>query len=206
MHPEALKKQSKQIFFELKQFPEFYLAGGTALALQIGHRISVDFDLFSDQEIEKTLLSKVERAYSGFPANVSVNNPDELTLFIADTKVTFLHYPFPVLLDIVFYEGVKLLNIKELAATKAYTIGRRGSYKDYVDLYFIFSEKHAALDEVIEIAKKKYGEEFNARLFLEQLIYLSDIEDEEVEFLRDGAKEKAALEEFFSDQVKKIIL
>lgn len=208
MHPEALKEQSKPIFSQLKQFPEFYLAGGTALALQIGHRVSVDFDLFSDYEIEKALLSRVKKAYPSSAVNMSVNNPDELTLFIANTKVTFLYYPFPTLFDAIVYEGIKLLSVKELAATKAYTIGRRGSYKDYIDLYFVFSEKHATLDEVVELAKRKYGDEFNARLFLEQLIYLVDIEDMAIEFLRGSSFDfdKVKLENFFASEIKKIKL
>ena len=206
MHPEALKEQSRALFSGLKQFPKFYLAGGTALALQIGHRVSVDFDLFSDREIEKTLLSKVQQTFLDYAVSVSVNNPEELTVFTGDTKITFLRYPFPALLDLADYEGLSLLGVKEIAATKAYTIGRRGSYKDYIDLYFIFSEKYAFLEEVIGLAEKKYGGEFNARLFLEQLIYLDDIEDTAIEFLREGPSDKKMLENFFADEIKKIKL
>lgn len=206
MHLEALKGQSKKVFSRLQKFPEFYLAGGTALALQIGHRVSVDFDLFSDHKIEKELLPKVKRAYPGFSVTVSVNNPDELTVFIGEIKITFLFYPYPALLDLVIYDEVKMLAVKEIAVTKAYTIGRRGSYKDYIDLYFVFSEKHILLSEVIELAEKKYGSEFNARLFLEQLVYLADVEDMEIEFLRKGLSDKTALEKFFADQIKNIEL
>lgn len=207
MHPEALKEQNKLIFAKLPEFTDFYLAGGTALALQIGHRVSVDFDLFSDREIKKTLLAEVKKTYSDFSeVEASVNNPDELTVFIDGVKLTFLYYPFPPLFEPVLYEGVKLLSIKEIAVTKAYTIGRRGSFKDYVDLYFILSEKNAVLEEIIEGADKKYGGEFNSRLFLEQLVYLSDVEDAEIEFLWEGPKDKIALENFFEEQVKKFTL
>ncbi len=206
MHHEALSEQNKKLFPLLKSFTEFYLAGGTALALQIGHRVSVDFDLFSPEGIEKTLLSKIKQVFSDFSVRVSVNNHEELTVFIDDTKVTFLSYAFPILLDLVSYEGVRLLGIKEIAATKAYTIGRRGSFKDYVDLYFIFSEGYSSIEEVIALAEQKYKVDFNGRLFLEQLVYLADIEDTEIELLRDGPKDKVALEKFFSDEIRKIRL
>ena len=64
MHREVLTKQAAELFSLLNRFSGFYLAGGTALALQIGHRVSVDFDLFSDNDIEPSLLPRVQRAFS----------------------------------------------------------------------------------------------------------------------------------------------
>ncbi len=207
MHLEALTEQSKEIFPRLAQFfGEFYLAGGTALALQIGHRISVDFDLFSEQMIDKALGSKVKRIFPDFSVSTLVNNPDELTVVVGETKITFLRYPFLLLLDLVSHDEVRMLSVKEIAATKAYTIGRRGSYKDYIDLYFVFSERHATLAEVIELAEKKYGNEFNGRLFLEQLVYLVDIEDTAIELLRGEHLNPSVLESFFADEIKKLDL
>src|SRR3989344_1611864 len=165
MHPEALTEISATLFPALKQFSDFYLAGGTALALQLGHRISVDFDLFGGVDIEKDLLRKVKRV---FPDSVSVpliNNPDELSVLVDGVKLTFLKYPFPVLNDYVDLAGLKTLGILELAATKAYTIGRRGSLKDYIDLYFVLAKQYGSLEQVIELAGKKFNGEFNARLF-----------------------------------------
>ncbi len=167
MRLEAIPKENKEVFLKLNNFSDFYLAGGTALALQIGHRISVDFDLFSDKEISKTLLSKVKRVFQNSKTIVSVNNPDELTLFINNTKLTFLRYPFLLISDFLDYQGVKLLDTKEIAASKAYAIGRRGSYKDYIDLYYILLESHSDLNKILETAEKKYKNEFNSRLFLE---------------------------------------
>src|SRR3989338_11696223 len=137
MHPEALPDKGKRLFIYLKQFKDFYLAGGTAVALQIGHRISVDFDLFSKKEIARNLLTHAKKVFTGIRVTPSVNNNDELTLFVEDTKITFLYYPFPTIRPCVKYEGMSVLSLKELAAAKAYTIGRRGSFKDYVDLYYL---------------------------------------------------------------------
>lgn len=205
MNPEVLTKEGKDIFRLLGKFEDFYLAGGTALALQIGHRISVDFDLFSEEEISKSLLAKVKRIFEGKTVIPSVNNPDELTVFVNDIKITFLKYPFPVMNKFVDYSGVKLLDTREIAATKAYTIGRRGTLKDYADLYFIVSEKISSLDEIMEMARNKFGSDFNDRLFLEQLVYFNDIEEMEIQFLKKPIV-KDDLGNFFKSEVSKIKL
>jgi hypothetical protein len=203
MHQEVLNKRSRDIFSRLSHFKNFYLAGGTALALQIGHRISVDFDLFSKKPISKKLLPKVEEVFSGRKIVPSVNNPDELTVFVDAIKITFLFYPFPIIKRGIQYAGVSMLGIKEIAATKAYTIGRRGSFKDYVDLYFVIADNYATLNEIMKLANKKYGSDFNARLFLEQLIYLEDIEDTEIIVLKNPIG-KDDVERFFIGEVKKL--
>lgn len=205
MHPEALSEKNQETFIRLKSFPEFYLAGGTALALQIGHRKSIDFDLFSSGEISKDLFTQVKRSFADKIVDLSVNNQDELTVFIDNTKITFLKYPFTILLDLIDHEGVKLLNVKEIAATKAYAIGRRGSFKDYVDLYFVILEGHSSLSEIVEMAEKKYSNEFKARLFLEQLIYLEDIEEEDIIFLKKKVG-KDEIKNLLETEVKKIKL
>jgi len=94
---------------------------------------------------------------------------------------------------------------KEIAASKAYTIGRRGSYKDYIDLYYIISKDYSNLNEIMEIAEKKYQDEFNSRLFLEQLTYLDDITDEKIIFLDNKISQKS-LKTFFKEEIKKIDL
>src|SRR3989339_1094751 len=182
MHFEVLGEQNKQIFTRLSALPNFYLAGGTALALQIGHRVSVDFDLFNDIAISPQLFDSVSQVFHGLSLQPVVNNSGELTMLANGIKVTFLHYPFPVVQDLINYEGLKLLAVTEIAASKAYTIGRRGSFKDYIDLYYVILEEHSDLNEIIAVADKKYGEEFNSRLFLEQLVYFDDIKDDGIIF------------------------
>ncbi len=203
MRLEALTEKGKEIFSKLGSFDDFYLAGGTALALQIGHRVSIDFDLFSEKEISKDFLSKIKQIFSEKDVSVVVNNPDEVTAFVSETKVTFLKYPFPLIYDFINYEGVNLANVKEIAGIKAYTIGRRGSFKDYIDLYFILSEKYSSLNEIIDVAQKKYQGDFNSRLFLEQLLYLEDIADTKIVFLKNSV-DKKGLRKFFEEEIKKI--
>lgn len=205
MHLDALTPERQALFTKLPAFSNFYLAGGTALALQLGHRQSVDFDLFADQPLPAELLSRVETVFSGHAVTPVVNNADELTVRVMDTKLTFLHYPFPVVEPFVTLDGVKSLSVRELAATKAYTIGRRGSLKDYVDLHAVVAGGHATLLAMSKLAEQKYGDRFNARLFLEQLVWLQDIEDEPIRFLGSPIS-KDTIRSFFTEQVKQFPL
>lgn len=207
MHQEALTNTCKELLPYLSKFKSYYLSGGTALAIQIGHRISVDFDFFSDKKIPGTLFLQVKKT---LPENIdikpSVNNSEELTVFANDTKVTFLYYPFPLIDPLTNLNGLKLPTLQELAAMKAYTIGRRGEYKDYVDLYYLLSEKHTSLKEILESARRKYKNDFNDRLFLEQLIYLDDINMIEIKLLKQDHLTKEQMKEFFEGQIKNLTL
>lgn len=205
MRLEVLDSQRRTIFSKLSEFEGFYLAGGTALALQIGHRLSFDFDLFTAKPISPRFLRQAERIFKEFKIKPLVNNKDELTLLVSGTKLTFLRYPYPVVRKLINFKGINLLTAAEIAATKAYTIGRRGSYKDYVDLYFVLKKRLSSLSDIIKIAETKYGDDFNNRLFLEQLIYLEDIKDVKIKFLKEKISLKK-LREFLIKQVSKIKL
>lgn len=205
MHPEVLGDKAKDIFKKLKFFPNFYLVGGTALALQIGHRISVDFDLFNNKSLSEKLLPQVEKIFNDYKIDVIVNNPDNLTVLLDEVQLTLFNYPFEVMSPFITFRDVKILPIAELGALKAYAVGRRATYKDYFDLYYILSRKLVSLDEVIVLAEKKYQDKFNKRLFLEQLIYLEDVEDVEIKFLTKKVSKKE-VSEFFIQLVKEIKL
>jgi len=205
MYLEAISSKRQKIFQKLKNFPQFYLAGGTALALHIGHRMSDDFDLFTAEDIPVTLLEKVEKIFKESTIDIIINHSEQLSLMIDQTKVDFVKYPFPLILDLIKYKKVKIIKIPEIAAMKAYTIGRRATYKDYIDLYFILSEKYSSLPEIIKISKEKFKEYFDPRLFLEQLVYLEDIQEEPIQFLKKKVHKKE-LERFFQGEIKKVKL
>jgi predicted nucleotidyltransferase component of viral defense system len=203
MHTESLTSAAGKLFPTLSSFKDdFYLAGGTALALQIGHRVSVDFDMFSDMPIKKTLLKKVEELYRGSSREFLVSNKDELTLMIDGVKFTFLYYPFPAVLPLETKAPVPLLSIKEILAAKAYTIGRRGQFKDYVDIYTGLTGGYSTLGDMIALASKKYGDAFNDRLFLEQLVYMDDIEETAITVISGKVPTKEDLIQFFTKLVK----
>lgn len=202
MHLEALTLEGKKIISKIELTPDFYLAGGTGLALQLGHRISIDFDFFSDKIISADILDIVEKTASDLrlTSKIIVNNQDELTLILGETKLTFLYYPFPVLLSFVDFNKIRVASILEIAAMKAYTLGRRGTFKDYIDIYFIV-KNGKSLELIANLAAKKYGDAFDTRLFLEQLIYLKDIKDVDIKFLKERVG-KLNLEKFFEEKIR----
>lgn len=133
---------------------EYYLVGGTAIALHIGHRRSIDFDMFKLSKINhKKNLDKIKKA--GF----DIKAPCKMKSF----------FRIPSLLD--------------LAAMKAYALGRRSKWKDYVDLYFIL-KYHFSIELVIKRAEEIFQELFSEKLFRSQLCYFDDVDySEEVEYI-----------------------
>lgn len=184
MHETALTERGRVLFPLLSRFNNFYLVGGTALALQIGHRRSVDFDLFTPAELPDRLLSNVKRVVSESSVIVTYRAPGQLNVLIDNIKTTFFQYEYPLIDSVVVWEGVALASIREIAAMKAFALGKRLSYKDYVDWYFLLSEKHIVLPDVIELAHRKFGGDFNDRLFLGQLVSFEDVAEVPIDFLR----------------------
>lgn len=203
MYTEVLNNDTKKIWEGSLFLKEkgFYLAGGTALALQLGHRISVDLDFFSKEPIKRTLLAAIE---SNFKKNATVifKTTNELTLNIDGVKITCLHYPFSLLTEKVPTPIVPLASIRDIASMKAYTLGRRQSFKDYVDLYCILYKEIISLTAIIDDAKEKYGDAFNDRLFLEQLLYTADLNNDAIDWLWEPVSKKE-MQEFFSNLIKK---
>lgn len=183
MHENALTKESTVLLSSFGRFDDFYLAGGTALALQIGHRLSVDFDFFSSKSFPDKFLKKVKRVFEGRQLSVTYSAPEQLNLIIDGVKVTFFNYPYQNIYPLVPYKEIKLASILEIALTKAFSIGKRLSYKDYIDWHFMLTGGYVSLLEVIESAKKKFGADFNDRLFLGQLVSMEDIPPQKIDFL-----------------------
>lgn len=203
MHDEALTAKAKPLFPHLSQFKNFYLAGGTALALHIGHRLSVDFDLFSSQTaLSPQLLRQVKKIFTGSVITVTYGSAEQLNLLIDDVKFTFLAFGYPLVYSTVLYKKIPLVKTQELAAMKAFSIGKRLSYKDYVDWYFLLKENYVRLDNVIRIAQKKFGHDFNDRLFLGQLVSLEDIPTQKIDFLREEVS-RETIQKFLEQTVRK---
>lgn len=178
----------------------WYLAGGTALALQIGHRISYDFDFFGQEEIELSLRRTVIQSF-GKELRFTMDSKEQLSFFTPEqVKITFAVTPFAPIKPLLRIAGIVSESIDDIAADKAFTVGRRGALRDYVDLFFLLTG-HTILSTVISDAQRKYRSMFDEKLFLEQLNYLDDITDPSVEFISEEIPKKI-LQEFLHDQVR----
>ncbi len=183
MHIQIFNPNQIEILPLVKQFKrEFYLVGGTAIALHLGHRRSIDFDLFKFSPLKpKSILQTI----SGFEYQFTVTRrvTEQLNVNINDVKFTFYQYPFKINATEKLEDILRLPNLLDLAAMKAYAMGRRSKWKDYVDLYFILKD-HFTMTQISERATEIFGPLFSEKLFRAQLSYFEDIDySEPVEFL-----------------------
>ncbi len=199
---EILDEDRKKLLPLLAKLPKGgVLGGGTALALQIGHRVSYDFDFFFAKPIPKIWLVKLKALFGRNLSRVMVDSTDELTVSIKpDIKLTLLYYPFPPLHSPLKWRGLSLMKMDDIASSKAYAVGRRGVWRDYVDLYFLLHD-HIRLSAVIKQAERRFAGVFDARLFLEQLVYDGDLDDQAVQFF-DKTVEKKEVMEFLKSTVE----
>src|SRR3989339_54387 len=185
IHHDIFNPERKKVFDKLSVFKKTgYLAGGTALALQIGHRRTYDFDVFTPQPLRKTIVKKLRDIF-GDDIIIRIDNSDFLLVDTPEhVELNFVYYWFPLLTKTVPTSSLTLASVEDIAADKAHTIGRRAEWRDYVDLFYILKHNILTFDTVIGNAQKKYGPEFNIRLFLEQLTYWDDIENFSITFLQ----------------------
>ncbi len=186
MHKEILTKEQTDLLPLLKLFSkDYYLAGGTAIALYIRHRRSIDFDLFTDKPIKrKNIKNNVEKLKLTVQS-VLYEAFDQLHFIINSVKVTFFNYPYKIEPTEKFNNIIKIPSLLDLSAMKAFTLGGRAKWKDYVDLYFILSN-YFSLEEITNRTKDIFGNYFNEKLFREQLGYFDDIDySESIEFINN---------------------
>jgi len=161
------------------------LVGGTALAFQLKHRRSFDFDIFTSKNIPPDLAWEVKKIF-GKKIKVIKESENELTFLTPKkVKITFFYYPFKPLYKIIKTHSISIVDWRDIAADKAYTLGRRPIYRDYVDTFFIIRKGHK-LENIISDAKQKFGGLFSEKLFLGQLTYFKDIQDFKIEFLGES--------------------
>ena len=183
MHREILSIEQIKLLPLVKNFyREFYMVGGTAIALQIGHRRSIDFDLFKNKPIRpKAIISKISD--SGLTYAVTRRVTEQLNVTIYDVKFTFYEYPFRIETPLNFESVIKLPELIDLAAMKAYALGRRSKWKDYVDIYFLLRD-HFSIEQISTKASLIFGQLFSPKQFRSQLSYFADINySEPVEYL-----------------------
>ena len=175
MYSKILNDRQVELLPLMAQFRrEYYLVGGTAIALYLGHRRSIDFDLFKLSLINhKRNLDKISAA--PFAHTVTRRVAEQMNLIVNDVKVTFFQYPFPIEPTANFETFFRLPSLLQLAAMKAYALGRRSKWKDYVDLYFLLRD-HFTIADITTEATRIFGELFSEKMFRSQLCYFDDID------------------------------
>ncbi len=204
IHLELLDKKRQEIFYQLKNFSSIgYLAGGTALALQLGHRYSEDFDIFISKPINNHLKLLIKKIFHS--VNFTFISSDQINLIVNNQiKITFLWYYFPTIKKLIKTDSISLASVEDIAADKAMTIGRRAVWRDYIDLFFLIKEEKFSLKKIISLAKKKFSSEFIVTQFLEQLVYFEDLTISPINFIKQSYSEKE-IKLYLKNEVKKYI-
>jgi len=204
MHKEILTNPQNELLSVLKLFSgDFGLVGGTAIALHLGHRESIDFDLFTFDGFMNSKIRKKILSVAKIDAVIR-DERGQFTLMMNGVKLTFFQFPYKLKFSESLDAIIKLPDLLTLAAMKAFALGRRAKWKDYVDLYFILKENHT-ISEISKCGVKIFGHEFNEKIFRTQLAYFEDIDySEKVIFRGDSEISdeiiKNALVEFSLDE------
>lgn len=183
MYKEILSDKQLELLPTMAKFHrEYYLVGGTAIALHLGHRRSIDFDLFKPSALNhKKNLDRLTD--SGFSYIVTRRVAEQMNLIVNDVKVTFFQYPFPVQPIEKFESCFRMPSLLQLASMKAYALGRRSKWKDYVDLYFLLKD-YFSIVQISECATNLFGGLYSEKMFRAQLCYFEDVDyTEEVDYL-----------------------
>jgi Nucleotidyl transferase AbiEii toxin, Type IV TA system len=205
MFLDTLSADARQLLIRLGRQPllrPFYLAGGSAAALHMGHRISVDLDFFTQQDHYETepLIQHLQTI-----AHLEIQQQSRGTLVgrLGDVRISFFVYPYPLLAEPEELEGCRVAQLLDIALMKLIAISQRGTKRDFVDLFFI-CQKDYNLGELLRQIPLKYTTvSYPAYHILRALVYFSDADEDEspqmlATFYWDQAKR------FFEDQVKQL--
>ncbi len=154
-----------------------YLAGGTALALHLGHRISVDLDFFTKEEFDEKVLSQNLKKLPEFKEEGTAWR----TVWgsIGDTKFSLFYYKYPLIKKTFTFEGIQILQKEDIAAMKVHALENRGTKRDFVDLYFL--AKEFSLEQMLKFYDQKYGVlKEHLYIILRSMDYFAEAEIEDI--------------------------
>jgi len=183
MHLNILSDRQNELLSFISDFRRnYYLVGGTAIALHIGHRRSIDYDLFTAKTLNKSLIKR--KIYEQkFGKQLLFEDIDQMHFLLNEVKITFFNYPYPIKHDEMIKRFISMPSLITLSAMKAFALGRRAKWKDYVDLYFILKDYYS-INDISTEAKQIFGDLFSEKLFREQMSFHEDIDySEPVEYL-----------------------
>lgn len=153
----------------------FYLTGGTALSLQLGHRESEDLDFFCEQPFPP---QEIEQQISSLGV-LSQTEMDEGTVntYLDGVKLQLLHYPYPVLEPFLKWQGIQISSMIDIACTKLQTVAMRSNKKDFIDIYFLL--KKYSLNTLLSYTRRKYSNvNYSETHILKSLVYFTNADDQ----------------------------
>jgi len=180
MYKNAINSNTYKSLMALKKVPslsdQFYLAGGTAAAIQMGHRISVDLDFFTGQLFESGTLNDQLRKSGIILSNIE-QSWGTLKGFLDKTQISFFYLESKILEDFMEFEWTKLASLKDIFGMKLIAVSSRGLKKDFIDLYYIANTiKDLDIEQVLE--SKYPNKDYELIHILKSLVYFEDAESD----------------------------
>lgn len=205
LHLDILPAEQWALFDGLAEeswLTPFYLAGGTALALHLGHRQSIDFDFFTKEAFRTRNLIERLRPFGDFELLSEAEN----TLYgiVNDVRISFFTYTYPVISPLHHYHHIAILDMLDIALMKLEAISGQGRKKDFIDLYFLL--QYFPFQTLFEQYEVKYGIGIsNHYHLLKSLVYFEDAEVQPMPLMHDEV-EWNTIKERIVQEIKKMNL
>lgn len=178
LHLEILPDEQLKLLQLLSEeafMKDFYLAGGTGLALYLGHRQSFDFDFFIPKDFDTSQIINILTGLGKYERGNEEKNT--INGLLNGVRVSFLGYKYDIIDEFSHHASIRLAGIRDIAAMKLEAIAGRGSKKDFVDMYFLLN--HFSLEQIFSFHGRKYGVGLsNQYHHLKSLVYFDDADEE----------------------------
>lgn len=207
MFLEALPDHVKRLLKQLGQFPTvapFYLAGGSAVALHLGHRISVDLDFFIAQDDYYEAGPLIQDLQNVGRLIIRQQGRGTLNATLDETHISFFVYPYPLLEELHTLWEVQVAGLLDLALMKLAAIGQRGRKRDFVDLYHICRSKYTLCDLLSRMPEKFPKVTYPSYHLLRSLTYFADAEPDPMPLML-VTLDWAEVKRFFEHEVKRLM-
>ncbi len=207
MYKECFTSQGWKVLAKCKSIFIKYdaiLAGGTALALQIGHRVSEDLDFFTSKDFKvESIISNLRKISTSF--SIMSEGEDYITAVFNGIKVSILKYDYPFIDRATTYRVIRIAGVNDIASMKVIAINQRGTKRDFVDLFFILQETpfHKIADNMIH----RFGiERINPLHIGKSFVYFSDAESNpEPSYIKGKEVSWEKVKSFFRGHVKQFV-
>jgi len=208
MHRECFPEKGWGVFRAMQEMVGSFaatLAGGTALAIQLGHRVSHDLDFFTLEDFNiDNAIAAIRKI--GLPYRITSEGDGTLNAEIDGIKVSLLRFDHPFLETPLLVDGIPVAGILDIAAMKVIAISQRGLKRDFVDLYFILREK--PFHRIAEHMVQRFGPERVPPLHIgKSLVYFADADgNPEPAYIKGKAVKWVEVKKFFQQHVKQFVL
>lgn len=204
MFSETISPDTNRLIEKLKNLPwlsPYYLAEGTALALHLGHRTSIDLDFFSESEVEE--MAMVDHLRTAGNLRLDQIGKGTIVGNLDSVRISFFKYPYRLLDPLIEWNGLNVASVRDIALMKMVAISQRGSIKDFIDLFFVAREFKPVDALIPELSVKYVGVQFNTNHILRSLCYFEDAEKEPMPNMI-AASDWQEVKEYFVNEVKRL--